>query len=147
MVHLDKTWPFSTGTSMAASSSLAMEYNYVCRLLLHAGAALTPVLNFTVWQITALDELKTDYRNPIDQSNTLHPLILPEYAPQPCAFFCVIFLWWQGGSHCLSICPSWHIIFESIWVDWLWADQDSMTLQTIWMQIFQHTVRKKDGAN
>ena len=30
-------------------------------------------------QIIAFDELKTDYKNPIDQCNSLKPLVLPEY--------------------------------------------------------------------
>ncbi|XP_025907275.1 protein cornichon homolog 1 [Nothoprocta perdicaria] len=57
-------------------------------------------------QIIAFDELKTDYKNPIDQCNTLNPtvekvkkikrvkialkLVLPEYLIH--AFFCVMFL-------------------------------------------------------
>nr|XP_025036901.1 protein cornichon homolog 1 [Pelodiscus sinensis] len=40
--------------------------------------------------IIAFDELKTDYKNPIDQCNTLNPLVLPEYLIH--AFFCVMFL-------------------------------------------------------
>ncbi|KAB7507901.1 Protein cornichon [Armadillidium nasatum] len=30
-------------------------------------------------EIIAFDELKTDYKNPIDQCNSLNPLVLPEY--------------------------------------------------------------------
>ena len=30
-------------------------------------------------QIIAFDELKTDYKNPIDQCASLNPLVLPEY--------------------------------------------------------------------
>uniref|UniRef100_A0AC11EVU6 Cornichon family member 1 n=1 Tax=Ovis aries TaxID=9940 RepID=A0AC11EVU6_SHEEP len=44
----------------------------------------------TVMEIIAFDELKTDYKNPIDQCNTLNPLVLPEYLIH--AFFCVMFL-------------------------------------------------------
>uniref|UniRef100_A0AAA9TF85 Cornichon family AMPA receptor auxiliary protein 1 n=1 Tax=Bos taurus TaxID=9913 RepID=A0AAA9TF85_BOVIN len=44
---------------------------------------------FKKW-IIAFDELKTDYKNPIDQCNTLNPLVLPEYLIH--AFFCVMFL-------------------------------------------------------
>uniref|UniRef100_A0A3P8YX72 Cornichon family AMPA receptor auxiliary protein 1 n=1 Tax=Esox lucius TaxID=8010 RepID=A0A3P8YX72_ESOLU len=40
--------------------------------------------------IIAFDELKTDYKNPIDQCNTLNPLVLPEYLIH--VFFCVMFL-------------------------------------------------------
>ena len=31
------------------------------------------------FQIIAFDELKTDYKNPIDQCGSLNPLVLPEY--------------------------------------------------------------------
>ena len=31
------------------------------------------------FQIISFDELKTDYKNPIDQCNSLNPLVLPEY--------------------------------------------------------------------
>ena len=31
------------------------------------------------FQIIAFDELKTDYKNPIDQCASLNPLVLPEY--------------------------------------------------------------------
>nr|CAD7427418.1 unnamed protein product [Timema monikensis] len=30
-------------------------------------------------EVIAFDELKTDYKNPIDQCNSLNPLVLPEY--------------------------------------------------------------------
>ncbi|MBZ3886457.1 Protein cornichon-like protein 1 [Sciurus carolinensis] len=50
---------------------------------------LTAVLIFfAIWHIIAFDELKTDYKNPIDQCNTLNPLVLPEYLIH--AFFCVM---------------------------------------------------------
>jgi len=35
---------------------------------------------FAVFHVIAFDELKTDFKNPIDQCNTLNPLFLPEYA-------------------------------------------------------------------
>ena len=41
-------------------------------------------------QIIAFDELKTDYKNPIDQCQSLNPLVLPEYIMH--AFFNVLFL-------------------------------------------------------
>ncbi|XP_026684529.1 protein cornichon, partial [Diaphorina citri] len=31
------------------------------------------------FQVIAFDELKVDYKNPIDQCNSLNPLVLPEY--------------------------------------------------------------------
>ena len=41
-------------------------------------------------QIIAFDELKTDYKNPIDQCNSLNPLVLPEYVLH--IFFNALFL-------------------------------------------------------
>jgi len=35
---------------------------------------------FAIYTIIAIDELKTDYKNPIDQCNSLNNLVLPEYA-------------------------------------------------------------------
>jgi len=37
------------------------------------------LLFFSIFHIIAFDELKTDYKNPIDQCNSLNPLVLPEY--------------------------------------------------------------------
>ncbi|XP_056648283.1 protein cornichon [Diorhabda carinulata] len=34
---------------------------------------------FSLFHVIAFDELKTDYKNPIDQCNSLNPLVLPEY--------------------------------------------------------------------
>ncbi|XP_066491776.1 protein cornichon homolog 1 isoform X3 [Tiliqua scincoides] len=63
---------------------------HVRRLLLHAGAAAHRRPHLLRHLIIAFDELKTDYKNPIDQCNTLNPLVLPEYLIH--AFFCVMFL-------------------------------------------------------
>ncbi|CAG0897962.1 unnamed protein product [Darwinula stevensoni] len=41
-------------------------------------------------QIIAFDELKTDYKNPIDQCQSLNPLVLPEYGIH--IFFNLLFL-------------------------------------------------------
>lgn len=35
---------------------------------------------FAIFHVVAFDELVTDYKNPIDQCNSLNPLVLPEYA-------------------------------------------------------------------
>ncbi|RDD40240.1 Protein cornichon-like protein 1 [Trichoplax sp. H2] len=43
-----------------------------------------------VWHIIAFDELKTDFKNPVDLCNNLNPLILPEYGIH--LFFCFFFL-------------------------------------------------------
>jgi hypothetical protein len=58
---------------------------YMLALLLTAG-----LIFFTIWHIIAFDKLKTDYKNSIDQCNTLNPLVLLGYLIH--AFFCVMFL-------------------------------------------------------
>lgn len=35
---------------------------------------------FAIWHLIAFDELQHDYKNPVDQCNSLNPLVLPEYA-------------------------------------------------------------------
>ncbi|XP_011137179.1 protein cornichon isoform X3 [Harpegnathos saltator] len=34
---------------------------------------------FAIFHVITFDELKTGYKNPIDQCNNLNPLVLPEY--------------------------------------------------------------------
>ena len=34
---------------------------------------------FAIWYVISIDELKTDYKNPIETCNNLNPLVLPEY--------------------------------------------------------------------
>uniref|UniRef100_A0A8I5N231 Cornichon family member 1 n=1 Tax=Papio anubis TaxID=9555 RepID=A0A8I5N231_PAPAN len=104
--------PFSAGTGAApCSSSLTMAFTfaafcYMLALLLTAALIFFAIWHFLFGQIIAFDELKTDYKNPIDQCNTLNPtvekvkkikrvkialkLVLPEYLIH--AFFCVMFL-------------------------------------------------------
>uniref|UniRef100_A0A8C5P4T2 Cornichon family AMPA receptor auxiliary protein 1 n=1 Tax=Jaculus jaculus TaxID=51337 RepID=A0A8C5P4T2_JACJA len=43
---------------------------YMLALLLTAA-----LIFFAIWHIIAFDELKTDYKNPIDQCNTLNPTV------------------------------------------------------------------------
>ncbi|XP_075879468.1 protein cornichon homolog 1 isoform X1 [Nelusetta ayraudi] len=45
---------------------------YMLALLLTAA-----LIFFAIWHIIAFDELKTDYKNPIDQCNTLNPVHEP----------------------------------------------------------------------
>ncbi|CAH2329009.1 cornichon homolog 1 [Pelobates cultripes] len=77
------------------TSGLVLGWYYPPYLLLSTGnyppshLVLPTFLTAGHW-IIAFDELKTDYKNPIDQCNTLNPLVLPEYLIH--AFFCVMFL-------------------------------------------------------
>ena len=49
-------------------------FSYICALIIDAF-----LIFFAIFHIIAFDELKTDYKNPIDQCNSLNPLVLPEY--------------------------------------------------------------------
>lgn len=48
--------------------------SYIFALILDA-----VLIFFSIFHIIAFDELKTDYKNPIDQCGSLNPLVLPEY--------------------------------------------------------------------
>jgi len=50
-------------------------FSYIIALIIDAF-----LIFFAIFHIIAFDELKTDYKNPIDQCNSLNPLVLPEYA-------------------------------------------------------------------
>uniref|UniRef100_A0A669QKH0 Cornichon family AMPA receptor auxiliary protein 1 n=1 Tax=Phasianus colchicus TaxID=9054 RepID=A0A669QKH0_PHACC len=68
---------------------------YMLALLLTAA-----LIFFAIWHIIAFDELKTDYKNPIDQCNTLNPVraVGCGSSLQCCA------AWWAGGTNpCLSL--------------------------------------------
>jgi len=49
-------------------------FSYIIALIVDAF-----LIFFAIFHIIAFDELKTDYKNPIDQCNSLNPLVLPEY--------------------------------------------------------------------
>ncbi|XP_046389186.1 protein cornichon [Ischnura elegans] len=60
-------------------------FSYIIALL---GDAV--LIFFAIYHVIAFDELKTDYKNPIDQCNSLNPLVLPEYILH--IFFNVLFM-------------------------------------------------------
>ena len=49
-------------------------FTYIVALIIDAC-----LIFFAIFHIIAFDELKTDYKNPIDQCASLNPLVLPEY--------------------------------------------------------------------
>ena len=49
-------------------------FSYIIALIVDAF-----LIFFAIFHIIAFDELKTDYKNPIDQCASLNPLVLPEY--------------------------------------------------------------------
>ncbi|XP_072031087.1 protein cornichon homolog 1-like [Amphiura filiformis] len=67
---------------------MAFTFAAFCYLLAMLLAAV--LIFFAIFHIIAFDELKTDYKNPIDQCNSLNPLVLPEYIIH--IFFNVLFL-------------------------------------------------------
>jgi len=72
-------------------------FAYIVALILTAF-----LIFFVIYHIIAFDELKTDYKNPIDQCNSLNPLVLPEYALH--IFYNVLFLFaWQWGTLLLNM--------------------------------------------
>ncbi|XP_053674832.1 protein cornichon [Anopheles nili] len=50
-------------------------FSYIVALIIDAF-----LIFFSIFHVISFDELKTDYKNPIDQCNSLNPLVLPEYA-------------------------------------------------------------------
>jgi len=50
-------------------------FSYICALVLD-----TFLIFFSIFHIMAFDELKSNYKNPIELCNQLNPLVLPEYA-------------------------------------------------------------------
>ncbi|XP_787571.2 protein cornichon homolog 1 [Strongylocentrotus purpuratus] len=67
---------------------MAFTFVALCYLLAMILAAV--LIFFAIFHIIAFDELKTDYKNPIDQCNSLNPLVLPEYIIH--IFYNVLFL-------------------------------------------------------
>ncbi|KAK4472560.1 hypothetical protein MN116_003802 [Schistosoma mekongi] len=55
-----------------------------------------------IFQVISFDELRTDYKNPVDQCKSLNPLVLPEYALH--AAYTLLFLFTaQIGSVMLNV--------------------------------------------
>ncbi|XP_022188970.1 protein cornichon [Nilaparvata lugens] len=49
-------------------------FSYIIALIIDAF-----LIFFAIFHVIGFDELRTDYKNPIDQCNSLNPLVLPEY--------------------------------------------------------------------
>ncbi|XP_060711510.1 protein cornichon homolog 3 isoform X2 [Hemiscyllium ocellatum] len=65
---------------------------------------------FAIWNIIAFDELRKDLRNPIDQCNPLHALVLPEYSIH--GLFCIMFLCAQEW---LTLGLNIPLLFYNLW--------------------------------
>ncbi|ESO00918.1 hypothetical protein HELRODRAFT_185743 [Helobdella robusta] len=67
-----------------------MAFSFVAFCYIIALIFTAILIFFVIYQIIAFDELKTDYKNPIDQCRSLNPLVLPEYGLH--AFFVLLFI-------------------------------------------------------
>ncbi|KAL2304096.1 hypothetical protein Nmel_009388 [Mimus melanotis] len=67
---------------------------YMLALLLTAA-----LIFFAIWHIIAFDELKTDYKNPIDQCNTLNPLNILTVINLMVILSAVILTFFQSAFH------------------------------------------------
>ncbi|XP_052767685.1 protein cornichon homolog 1-like [Mya arenaria] len=67
-----------------------MAFTFVAACYILALVLTAVLIFFAIFHIIAFDELKTDYKNPIDQCNSLNPLVLPEYFVH--IFFTMLFI-------------------------------------------------------
>ncbi|KAF0749670.1 protein cornichon-like [Aphis craccivora] len=56
-----------------------MSFNFPACTYIVAMISDAFLLFFSVFHVIAFDELKNDSKNPIDQCNSLNPLVIPEY--------------------------------------------------------------------
>lgn len=56
-----------------------MAFNFAALSYIVALIGDAVLIFFSIFHVIVFDELKTDYKNPIDQCNSLNPLVLPEY--------------------------------------------------------------------
>jgi len=69
---------FCEGTS--ESFSIFVDFSKNCSTVVFYGYFYSSLfIKFTFSKVIAFDDLKTDYKNPIDLCQTLNPLVLPEY--------------------------------------------------------------------
>jgi len=57
-----------------------MAFTFAAMCYIMALIATAVLIFFAIWHLIAFDELQHDYKNPVDQCNSLNPLVLPEYA-------------------------------------------------------------------
>lgn len=65
---------------------------------------------FAIFHVISFDELKTDYKNPIDQCNSLNPLVLPEYILHIAFNFIFLF-----SGEWFSLCINIPLIAYHVW--------------------------------
>merc|ERR1712168_1666839 len=85
-----------------AGCQIRMAFTFAALAYIVALILTAFLIFFVIYHIIAFDELKTDYKNPIDQCNSLNPLVLPEYGLH--IFFNILFLFaFQFGSLILNL--------------------------------------------
>jgi len=67
-----------------------MSFNFVVCTYILAMVSDALLIFFSIFHIIIFDELKTECKNPIDQCDSLNPLVLPEYIIH--LFFNILFL-------------------------------------------------------
>ena len=81
-------------------SRMAFTFAAFCYI---AALILTAVLIFfAIWHLIAFDELQHDYKNPVDQCNSLNPLVIPEYTCHA-VILCLMFFSSEITSAVLNI--------------------------------------------
>ncbi|VDK42239.1 unnamed protein product [Anisakis simplex] len=70
--------PAGGGLALSTSSE-SMAFTFAAFCYLFALIAVAFCIFFAIFTVICIDELKTDYKNPIEQCRNLNQLILPEY--------------------------------------------------------------------
>uniref|UniRef100_A0A2K6WBX4 Protein cornichon n=1 Tax=Onchocerca volvulus TaxID=6282 RepID=A0A2K6WBX4_ONCVO len=81
---------------------LIMAFTFAAFCYLFSLFAVAFCIFFAIFTVICIDELKTDYKNPIEQCNSLNQLVLPEYL----LHFILTFLFvlsFQLGGLCWNI--------------------------------------------
>uniref|UniRef100_A0A914GY51 Protein cornichon n=1 Tax=Globodera rostochiensis TaxID=31243 RepID=A0A914GY51_GLORO len=68
-----------------------MAFTFAAFCYLFALIAVAFCVFFAIYTVICIDELKTDYKNPIDQCRNMNQLILPEYGIHSFIFFFFLF--------------------------------------------------------
>ncbi|CAB3398600.1 unnamed protein product [Caenorhabditis bovis] len=70
-----------------------MAFTFAALCYLIALIAVGFCIFFAIYTVICIDELRTDYKNPIEQCRNLNQLILPEYAIQGIYTILFVFSW------------------------------------------------------
>ncbi|KAK6019397.1 cornichon protein [Ostertagia ostertagi] len=81
-------------TVATKTGSSGMAFTFAAFAYLIALIAVAFCIFFAIYTVICIDELKTDYKNPIEQCRNLNQLILPEYAIH-IIYTCLFILSWQ----------------------------------------------------